>query len=577
MVMQLLRSSLLVILTLFSTVVAAQATEVIASVDKNPIIQGEPFTLTVTINDDVSQTAWDPEQSLSDFRVLNTRSSRRTSVINGETTRTTAFIVTLQAPSNPGIVRIPPITIAGSSSEAIELTVLDANSAASEQEQRPAFIRTSLESDRVYVQQQFKLVARLYLSANLHSGNLIAPQLELAEVSQFGKDEESYEIINGKRYQVFQRTYLITPQRSGQLTIEGPMFEGQISRETSRSLFSSIATTQPVSTIAAPINIEVLPRPADWDHHWLPSELVSIGVEHIDPQTDYAVGQPIAFTYRMTAIGVNPEQLPRISHSKLDGASVYPETPELSSTVRNGRVIAQRTETIAIIPRESGELVIPAVEFTWFNTRLGQAQVASSDALKFTISPAAGLQHDRSHTQQRAAEVSEPVPEPALQPKTAATAIQSNYLVLAIVFAALWFVTLCLWAWWWLRQSSPRTVAKTTQPHTPATIAAEKAAGNAWKQLQQAAHRNDPIATDKALRTWAAQHQLAVTDLSDIAKHFNYPPLSSQIDHLQRSRYAGKPLPWQEGKALLRALKAAMKQLPAPSTDAPTLPPLYPR
>src|SRR5690554_5039105 len=226
----------------------AQQAEVIASVDKNPIIQSEPFTLTVTVNDDVSQSAWQPEQDLRDFRILNTRSSRRTSVINGATTRTTSFIVNLQAPKTPGIVRIPPIQIGSARSEPIELTILDAASSVDDLEQRPAFIRTSLEAQQVYVQQQVKLVARLYLSANLQSGNLIAPALEDAEISQFGKDEESYEIINGKRYQVFQRTYLITPQRSGDLTIEGPVFEGQISRETGRSVFSSIATTQPVST-----------------------------------------------------------------------------------------------------------------------------------------------------------------------------------------------------------------------------------------------------------------------------------------------------------------------------------------
>src|SRR5690554_2064064 len=490
--MQSIKVSLLGLVALFCTAAVAQGTEVIASVDKNPVLQGEPFTLTVTINDDVSQNAWDPEQQLRDFRVLNTRSSRRTSVINGETTRTTAFIITLQAPANQGIVRIPPINIAGATSEAIELTVLDANTSTDELEQRPAFIRTSLESDRVYVQQQFKLVARLYLSANLHSGNLIAPQLELAEVSQFGKDEESYEIINGKRYQVFQRTYLITPQRSGQLTIEGPMFEGQISRETSRSMFSAIATTQPVSTIAAPTPINVLPRPADWDQHWLPSELVSISVEHVDAKTDYAVGQPITLTYRMTAIGVTPEQLPRISHNQLDGASVYPETPELSSTVRNGRVIAQRTETIAIIPRESGRLDIPAVELNWFNTRLDQAQTARSEAFSFSIAPAMGLQHDRAHTQQPQLEQDDAT-APATPSATRPATTNKNYLLLAIGFAALWFITLCLWAWWWLRQSSQRANSVTMATDQPS----QPFASNTWKQLQQAAQSNDPIATDK--------------------------------------------------------------------------------
>lgn len=553
----------------------AQSLEVIASVDKNPIVQGEPFTLTVTVNDEVAQSAWDPETSLRDFRVLNTRSSRRTSVINGVSSRTTSFVVSLQAPSTPGIVRIPPITIEGASSDAIELTILDAQSAADQLEQRPAFIRTSLESTEVYVQQQFKLIARLYLSANLHSGNIVAPTLESAEVRQFGKDEESYEIINGKRYQVFQRTYLITPQRSGELTIEGPLFEGQISRERSRSVFSSIATTQPVSTIAPPTTLNVLPRPESWQGHWLPAELVSISAEHVDPTQSISVGQPITLTYRVTAIGVAPEQLPRISLNELENASIYPEAPELSSTVRNGRMVAQRTQAIAIIPREPGQLTIPPVKLQWFNTRLGQAQTAATDELSFTIEPAQGLQQDLSHTRVAAAtpessltETELPTPTPLVRETT-----PHIYQILAMVFAGLWLTTIGLWAWWWSRQQRTKT-----QPLENEAKCGWALEGATWRDLEVAAKANDAAAVDKTLRRFMAWNYFThrINDLNDIARVFNYPPLTSQIDHLQRSRYAGKALSWQEGKALLRALKAATQEYQKSAKPESKLQPLYP-
>lgn len=552
---------------LCANVVIAQGLDVVASVDKNPIVQGEPFTLTVTVNDDVPQSAWNPEQALSEFRVLNTRSARRTSVVDGVSSRTTSFVVTLQAPSTPGIVRIPPITINNTNSNAIELKILDAQAATDELEQRPAFIRTSIESSQVYVQQQFKLIARLYLSANLLSGNLVAPTLELAEVRQFGKDEESYEIINGKRYQVFQRTYLITPQRSGDFTIEGPMFDGQISRETSRSVFSSIAATQPVSTIAPPTQITVLPRPENWQGHWLPSELVSVSVEQMNPQAEIAVGQPITLKYRLTAIGVTPEQLPRVGISELNQASIYPEAPELNSTVRNGRVIAQRTETIAVIPRQKGELTIPAVNLTYFNTRLNRAETVTSEALTFTIKPAEGLQQDIAHTQS-------PVSPQISQPQdTPAQAADNRYFVLAIIFAGLWLATLTLWAWWWFRhralKSAPSSAMLIDNPEHD----------HSWATLEQAAKHNNASGTDKALRHWlSARYSVSVTDLNQVADYYEHPPLTSQIEHLLRSRYAGKDISWQEGKALIRALKAAEKlrkqvgKKPAKSA----LPSLYP-
>lgn len=566
---QLLLVSLLLIT--FGTV-RAEVTEVIASVDKNPILQGEPFTLTVTVNDDVNQSAWQPEADLADFRILNTRSSRRTSVINGATSRTTSFVVTLQAPIEPGLVRIPPIQIGSAASAAIELTVLDSDSAADKIEQRPAFIRTTIETSEVYVQQQFKLIARLYLSANLHSGNLIAPELEAAEVSQLGKDEESYEIINGKRYQVFQRTYLITPQRSGELTIAGPLFEGQIAREASRSVFSSIATTQPVSAAAPPMKVQVRPQPADWQGHWLPSELVSLTVEQNDSEAELKVGQPLTLTYRLTAIGVPPEQLPELDFSGFTDVSVYPENPQLGSTTRNGQVIAQRSQTIAVIPRRDGTLELPAIEVPWFNTRLGTTQIARTDPLKVKVSPApqsTPTAATTAATQPEQAPIESQAPS-ELSTTTERPAVASSLLLyLALTFALLWLVTLALWGYWWLRQQR--------RPSQPTQQPPSLTANEAWQRLQRAAQNNDASQTEFALRQWAHQHlELTQNDLARLSDYFDHQPLRSQIEHLQRCRYATPQTPWLEGKAFMRALKGACKQLKKPAQASTKLPPLYP-
>lgn len=569
MVNNVLKVFLISLVFWFSAAASAQEAEIVASVDKNPIIQSEPFTLTVTINDDISESAWDAEQQLRDFRILNVRSSRRTSVINGVTTRTTSFIVNLQAPATPGIVRIPPIQIGSARSNAIELTILDAAASVDELEQRPAFIRTSLESKRVYVQQQFKLVSRLYLSANLHSGNLIAPNLPEAEVVQFGKDEESYEIINGKRYQVFQRTYLITPQRSGDLKLEGPVFEGQITRDSSRSVFSSIATTQPVSAIAVPTSITVLPRPADWTGHWLPSELVSVSVERANPEQPIEVGQPITLTYRVTAIGVSTEQLPTLTLDDFDGASVYPESPEFASTTRNGRVIAQRSQTVAVIPRQAGKFTIPEVQVEWFNTRLGQAQLSSSEPITLEVSPSSQAAAPAPVADKPANENDVVVDEPTQQTKAQYQSNNTLYFYLAVIFAALWVITLSLWAWWWLRRSAkPVAINDNKEQNTAAA---------SWSHLQKVALENDANATDLALRKWAREKfQLPMFDLFELAQHFNHQPLSSQIDHLQRCRFSGAGATWLEGKALIRALKAAQKQRKSTKSKKDTLSPLYP-
>src|SRR5690606_41005437 len=89
----------LILVSMVSTAQPERPIEIIASVDKNPVIQGEPFILTITVDDDVSEATLNIYEQLSGFHIISTGSSKRTSVINGVTTRTTSFVIHVQARS----------------------------------------------------------------------------------------------------------------------------------------------------------------------------------------------------------------------------------------------------------------------------------------------------------------------------------------------------------------------------------------------------------------------------------------------------------------------------------------------
>jgi len=166
----------------------AEPTTVIASVDKNPVVAGDSFILTVTVDDDVPTSSCDAATQLPDsFTVLNTRTARRTSMINNSLSRQTTFTVSVRAPTTAGEVTIPALTIESVQSEPIALRVLEAGSDAGAEE-RLAFSRTSVSAEEIYVQQQVTIIARLYLAANLQSGNIIPPRLTDADVVLYEND-----------------------------------------------------------------------------------------------------------------------------------------------------------------------------------------------------------------------------------------------------------------------------------------------------------------------------------------------------------------------------------------------------
>lgn len=554
---------------------AAEPSRVIASVDKNPVIAGDSFILTVTVDDDVPTSSFDAAAQLPDgFSVLNTRTARRTSMINNSFSRQTTFTVSVRAPNTAGTIAIPALTIADVRSEPIELRILEAGSDTGAGE-RLAFIRTTVSTDEVYVQQQVTIIARLYLAANLQSGNIIPPRLTDADIVQIGKDEESYEVIDGIRYQVFQRTYVVTPQRSGEQTIRGPVFEGQISSETGNSIFSAFSSTQAVTTAAQDIPLRVRPAPADWQGEWFPAELATLSLEFVGDgeaiPTEIAIGQPITLNFRLTAIGVKPEQLPTLQLPELTGANSYPEQADLNSTVRNGNVIAQKTVTVTLIPREVGELTISAIVLPWFNTETGQRQEARTESLSFRITTGSGLQPDIPAKLPSSAPAASTAEAAETEPKQSADEIITSsptspdwlWQALAAGFALLWIITL---GFWFRSRQLPKPVTGNPD-HQP----------NYWNAVKQACQTNDSAAVIQTLQLWA-RHDLQLRDSSllGLKTALNSAPVTVQIDFLLASRFGQQASPWQEGKALLRALQDAQRKRQQKQPTKPSLPALYP-
>ena len=103
------------------------ATQLQASVDKNPVLAGEFFILTITADDTINSEQPDTSVLLKDFVVGPTSVGTRTNIINGEISKQTSWSVKLMT-RKEGTYTIPAFTVAGVSSKPIELTVSKAQS-----------------------------------------------------------------------------------------------------------------------------------------------------------------------------------------------------------------------------------------------------------------------------------------------------------------------------------------------------------------------------------------------------------------------------------------------------------------
>ncbi|MBD0410135.1 BatD family protein [Pseudoalteromonas distincta] len=362
-------------LLLLSAMPSWAATKLEASVDKNPVLAGEFFMLNISVDDTVKGEQPDTSSLLKDFVVGPTSLSSRTNIINGSINKQTTWSVKLMTRTE-GDYTIPAFSFAGLTSQPIKLKV--AKRSVDADKNNEIFLKTSLSSNSLFVQEAGVYTVKLYLAKELLDGSLSTPSMEDAQLTQLGKQTESYELVDGKRYLVITREYLIQPQKSGAYTIAGPAFQGRVQQNYRQLEVSALGDDQ---------QVEIKPIPSDYKGAWLPSELVNLDEEWQPNDNTVEVGTPITRTITLTALGVTKEQLPEISMPTIDGIRSYPDKKENNNAVRDGRVVSQQTASYALLPQKPGTYTLPEIKLPWFNTKMNRISLATLPKRTITVTP----------------------------------------------------------------------------------------------------------------------------------------------------------------------------------------------
>ena len=382
---------LLTLLALFAfSHVTLALTKVTASVDDNPMMSNESIVLTVTADDSVERDNLDTTPLLKDFIIARTEVSSQTSIVNFKTSRTTRWQIVL-IPKKTGNIVIPALSVDNYYSKAINLQVIEQGKANTIQK-RDIFITAELSDSDVYVQQLVTLTIKLHIGVQLQRGSLTEPSLANATIEQIGKDIESDGIVNGKRYRLIERTYAITPEQSGELTLSTPMFSGDVmTQSTRRSGFLNFGETKPINILGEKLSLNVRPIPDSYplnnNNSWLPSELLTLHEEWQPDTSMFKVGEPITRTIMLTAAGLDKAQLPEITMNAPNGLKVYPDQAELNSNLTKERLISQKRQNFALVASQAGEYTLPKISISWWNTVTNKHQQAFLPEQVITVMP----------------------------------------------------------------------------------------------------------------------------------------------------------------------------------------------
>lgn len=528
----------------------AWAISVTATVDKNPVIVDESFTLTITADDDLPRTSFRPDELLNNFVVGGTSVDRSTQLIQGQMSRQTRWRVTLVA-RRAGQFEIPSFTIENQRTAPIVLDVVEAS--ASDSQRGPVFITAEVDNESPYIQQQIRYTVRLHLANSLETGSISPPQIENADIQQANNDDDSQTLIDGQRYRVITRTYFITPRRSGQFYINGSRFDGQI-RDNSSHAFATLSRPQTVTALAPDIELTVRPQPADFDATWLPSEQVTLEETWQDDQR-FIVGEPINRQITLTSQGVRHEQLPDIEFSYPANLRYYPERTDRDSFSRAGQRFAQAIFRGVIIPSQAGTYSLPPVEVSWWDVASEELRTARIEGREIEVhEPAGGM---ASPTSMPLANASNgPTEQPSIASQGATQ--QSWWSISASIFLALWLVTLAslIGVILYHRKAKNQTGAKAKPVKSANQV--PLASRKPLKSLKSACYSGDPEKAQQALIAWAKSKNTQGSlqgGLQSVARELNSIELEQAILELEASLYSKDRHAWAGGPALWQAIQ----------------------
>lgn len=580
-------SALLIACALSQSALAA----VSASLDRSNIGSGETVQLQLQYDGSTdSQPELGPLQQ--DFEVLGSGSGSNVQIINGHISSQTQVTVLL-SPRHDGRIRIPPLQWGGQQSPALELTVGGgpARSGARSGTQPPGdrahiLVTATLDQQRPYVQAADVLTVRLSSDQPLYQASLDFPGSADVLVRQLGKDRQTSETRNGRSYQVVERRYLLFPQRSGKLSLDGPVLDAQVPDGSNdpfagNPLFGGMlrqmpfagmmGTTRPLRVHGKPVELEVRPRPAGaTGAYWLPAQKVTLEENWSPAAASIRAGEPLTRHLHLSAEGLTGAQLPDPAAllQLPDGIKAYPDQAKASDAIQRDTVTGSRDQDIALIASDPGRVELPALRLNWWDTAHDVQREITLPARVLDILPAAPGSATGTPALPAAATPAAGGLGAEAQPTASAQRQDREpWLWVSVALALLWLATVL--AWWYARRHLPQA-SKTDQLSVPEG----PSAAAAFSAYQQACRDNEPQAARAQLLAWAAAAWPAhpPAGLNELGRRLGNADLAEALRQLDRACYAGGA--WQ-GAALLKMLPSP-PALPGAAEKRKELPRLYP-
>ena len=383
------------------TPIAADAEDVSVELNTNRdrVALNETLSLDVVIRGAGQNPDLPDVRGLSAFDIVSSGSSMNFSSFNGVAEVSMTYTFTL-APKRIGQYTIGPARFSYNgknyTSNTIKITVTDeppAPSISQSARQKDVFLTASVDTDNPYVGQQVVLSIKFYSAVQ----TLSRPTFTPPQTTDFWTDQfpqrSYYTNVGGRRFRVTEINFALFPTRTGELEIGRAHLQVEVpTRNTRRRSFgfpSIFGGGETVNLRTRPITLNVRPLPDKGRPDNFSGAVGQFSITASADQTEVEVNVPVTVTFTLQGRG-NIKALPKPEIPPLNDFRTYSGVGDEQVTKNQNQMGGVKTFEEVFIPTRQGELVIPSVEYTFFDPVQGRYVTARTKEITLRVKPSSG-------------------------------------------------------------------------------------------------------------------------------------------------------------------------------------------
>ncbi len=363
-------------------------------VDSKNIVEGGSVILTVkSENSDTAPQVNLPK--MADFQAVSGPSqSTSTSYqyINGKMTGGTTYTLTWTlVPKRTGKLVIPSfkISLDGNQAKSNPIYVNVSKVSKTSNQNRKFFIEANVDKTDPFRGEQVIITYVLYTKVDITGFDNEVPSFKGFWSEEIYKPTnlKLQEVVkNGERYHMaIIEKRAIFPTKSDTITID-PMVAVVGVREKRRndfSIFGPPSKNHTISTNAITLNVQPLPKNNSG------KMTPVIGAWNISSSVNTkSVKENEAITYTIKINGTGNVKAVDIEPIEFPGElEVFDPEVTLNKTSQGGKIVGDKTIEYVLIPRYSGEIVLPEITFTFFNSMTEKWVTQKTKPISLQVSP----------------------------------------------------------------------------------------------------------------------------------------------------------------------------------------------